>query len=352
MAVYRLGDMVRMRREALGMTQSELVQIYEGKGAEEEQASAMRAEAHGGHKNEICSVQVLRRIENGGVGRVKIDVFRRLMIKMGVLPERIYASLLVTDCRALRLKSEIHVHMNRREYGEAEKKLKELEPMLVPDYPRNRQYQMAVKAKLAYKKGEMEAGEYLTMLLDALRYTVPKLDEIDIAGWPFNVNEFDILLEIANAYHSMKEKKAELEFLLKMKKNVERKYMDEDHYVVWHVCAMIGLSQLMCLTGQHEKSMEYCETGIEECRKQRILGDVFRFLYDIVWNRETLISKGMFSENQPFEQQEAAIKKERAFCRKQLVQGYYLSVAQGDIYEAERIKRLYERNYPKAVKLL
>lgn len=84
MAVYRLGDMVRMRRNALGMTQEELVQIYDGKETEAQngvpKGSWLRY--HGRRqacdmyrdKNEICSVQVLRRIENGGVKRVKIEV--------------------------------------------------------------------------------------------------------------------------------------------------------------------------------------------------------------------------------------------------------------------------------------
>lgn len=244
MAVYRLGDMVRMRRKALGMTQEELVQIYDGKETESQNggpnASWLRyyglRQACGMHrdKNEICSVQVLRRIENGGVKRGKIEVFRRLMIKMGVLPERFYASVMVTECSGLRLKTLIHTHMIRKEYQEAEMELQELESVLVPGYPRNEQYLMAIKAKLAWEKGNMTVGEYLEILLKSLRCTVPKLDDIDIAGWPFNRNEFDILIQVANAYHSMNEREKWLEFLLKLKANVEQNYMDWDHYVVWH----------------------------------------------------------------------------------------------------------------------
>lgn len=342
--------MVRMRREALGMTQDELVQIYDGRASGP--SVDMCAEAGREDGNEICSVQVLRRIENGGVKRVKIDVFRRLMMRMGLLPERIYASLLVTECRGLRLKSEIHVHMNRQEYEEAEKKLQKLGTLLVPGYPRNEQYLIERKARLAYKKRETEAQEYLEILYGALKYTIPKLDEIDIAEWPFNMNEFDILFDIVNAYHNMKEREKELEILLKLKKNVERQYMDGNHYVVWHMCVLEGLSQYMCIAGQIDESVVFCKIGIEECKKQRILGDVFCFLYDIAWGKETLIRKGMSSEEVFDEQREAAIKKERAFCKKLLVQGYYLAMAQGDVHGAERIKRLYEKWYPEAVKLL
>ena len=91
--------------------------------------------------------------------------------------------------------------MNRQEYEEAEKKLQKLGTLLVPGYPRNEQYLIERKARLAYKKRETEAQEYLEILYGALKYTIPKLDEIDIAEWPFNMNEFDILFDIVNAYH-------------------------------------------------------------------------------------------------------------------------------------------------------
>lgn len=360
MAVYRLGDMIRMRREALGLTQDKLVEIYDAKESGEENAEKKKLESalkkkkneEDNKNNEICSTQVLRRIENGGVGRAKMEVFRKLMMKMGALPGRSYASLLVTESRALNLRSKIHEHMNQREYEQAEKELQELETMLVPGYPRNEQYRMQRKATLLYKKEKISAEEYLKILFNALRYTIPMLDKIDIAKWPLNTNEFDILSDIANAYNAQKDRKKELEFLLKFKKNVEKKYMDRDYYVVWHMRALVGLSRLMCMSRQHEQSIEYCETGIEECREQRILGHVYCFLYDLSWNRENMIREGIFPKEKTAEMRETFIKKERAFCKKQLVQAYYLSVAQGDLHGSERIKKLYECFYPEEIKLL
>lgn len=355
MAVYRLGDMIRMRREALGMTQEELIQAYNRKEEGQNrcpQLSVPRTAAHKEKADEICSIQTLRRAENGGVARVKIGVYRRLMQKMGVLPERIYTSVLVTKSRALRLKTEIHAHINQGEYETAETKLEALEAMLVPGYPRNEQYRIAVRAKIAYKKKELGAEEYLAALQKALRFTVPMLDEIDIAKWPFNMNEFDILLETSNAYRSMKQLEKQKNFLLKLKKNVERGYMDGAHYVVWHMFTLVGLSQCMCIEAQHDKSQEYCQVGIEECRTHRILGSVYRFLYDVAWNRENQIRMNSGLKEEPTAEQESAIKKERVFCKKQLVQAYYLSVAQNDLHEAARIKLLYEHLYPNATKLL
>ncbi|MDE7299173.1 MAG: hypothetical protein K2N94_10150, partial [Lachnospiraceae bacterium] len=237
------------------------------------------------------------------------------------------------------------------EYEQAEKKLQELEVMMVSDYPRNRQYLLEKKATLAYRQRRITAPEYLGSLKAALCCTVPALDGMDLAGWPFNQDEFDILSGIAIACHDMGEKGKELDFLLRWKKNVEREYMDWDHYAVWHTHVLAWLSQLMCLSARHEQSLEYCGIGLEECRKWRILGNVYCFLYDIAWNRENQRRKGDIPNEASNKEQVQSRKKERAFCKKQLVQAYFLSVSQGDLQEAERVKRLYEYFYPEAVKL-
>lgn len=125
MAIYRLSEMVRMRREALGMTQDELIEIPDGVDTQD---------------NVICSTDTLRRIEKGRITRVKNEVFKKIMMRFGVLPERVYSSIFVMDSKALNLKAEIHVHICRNEFKQAEKKLERLETMMMPDYPRNQQY--------------------------------------------------------------------------------------------------------------------------------------------------------------------------------------------------------------------
>lgn len=332
MAIYRLGSMVSMKRKALKLTQDQLVENFDM------------------DNSEICSTQVLRRIEKGSVGKAKTETFRKLMIKMGVLPERMYASLWVTDGKVLNLRTEIRVHIAQGEYEQAEQKLKRLEEKMVPKYPRNQQYRMERKATLDFKQGKISAEEYFEILWDALKCTVPMLDEIDIAEWPFNVDEFEILYEIATAYHKMDRKEQELELLLRLKTNVENEYMEQSYCIFWHTSILSKLSRFMCMTNQYEKAIEYCEEGIKECKKQNILGSVERFMYDMAWCSENQIRTGTLPEGESSEQGEF-IKKERVFCKKQLVQAYYLSVGQGDDRSAERVKKLYEYLYPDEAKL-
>lgn len=320
MAVYRIGDILRMKREALGITREKLCELSE----------------------EARSPQTLYRMECGKV-KIKQDVYRKLMECMGELPERNYASVLVSNYKALNLKTEIHVHLVNREYEQAEKKLEELEHFLVDDYVRNKQYLLEIKSKLAYYKGQISSEEHLANLWKALQYTIPSIDKIELEQWPYNNEEFDIIFAIANSYSRMKQREKEEKVLLQLKESTEKKYMDEDYYVSWHTPCLMNLSQLMSIQKQHEKSIEYCMKGMVESRKQLVLGIVYNLLYDLAWNTENLIQK------------EIVEKKERESCKRLLVQAYYLSLAQNteyDTIDAERIKRLCERFYPGEITLV
>ena len=71
MSNYRIGDVIRMTRNCIGMSQEKL---SEG----------------------ICSVQTLHRIENGKTG-VKKEVYSRLMKKMERISEKNYAVCIGKD---------------------------------------------------------------------------------------------------------------------------------------------------------------------------------------------------------------------------------------------------------------
>ncbi len=315
MAVYRIGDILRMKREALGITREKLCEM----------------------SGEICSPQTLYRMECGKV-KVKQSIYRELMKCMGELPERRYASIKVSKYQALNLKKEIHFYLVQREYEKAEKKLEKLEQFMDDRYVRNKQYVLEVKSIIAYSRQEISEEEYLERLWKALRYTVPKLEKIELNRWPYNRMEFEILMDILSAYYNMGDKERKKELAVKLKENAERKYMEEDYYVVWHMQILVWLTQIMSMEKQHEQAIEHCNIGIKEVKNQRILGTVYDLLYDLVWNTEQLVQKGILKE------------KERALCKKLLVQAYYLNIAQMGNGELERIKRLCNQFYPDEIK--
>lgn len=317
MAVYRIGDILRMKREALGITREKLCELSE----------------------EVCSPQTLYRMECGKV-KVKQDVYRKLMECMGELPERNYASVLVSNYIELNLKYEIQMRLARGEYEQVEKKLEELKKYLDDSYVRNQQFLLEIKSEVDYRNQKITIEEYLENLLTALQYTIPNIDKAEVEKWPLNCEEFDIIIKITNIYGQMKQREKEEKLVLQLIENTEKRYMDENFYVWRHEKCYVELSQLMCIKQQHEISIKYCVEGVKESKEQRILGNVYDLLYDLAWNGEKLIQKGVLE------------KKERESYKKLLVQAYYLSISQGMEHSGERIKRLCEYFYPGEITLI
>ncbi|NLL72429.1 MAG: helix-turn-helix transcriptional regulator, partial [Clostridiales bacterium] len=77
MGRYRLGDIIRMTRKSLSITQD---QLSEG----------------------ICSVETLSRVESGKQNPSK-DVYELLMERMGRIRERAYSMQSVSDFKVLEL---------------------------------------------------------------------------------------------------------------------------------------------------------------------------------------------------------------------------------------------------------
>ena len=348
MARYLAGRVIRMKREALNISREKLCEMLSN-----------RAE------KEVCGVQTLYRIENGKTS-IKTGMFEKIMECMGQVSERNYTTILVPaeKRRYLNLKTDIYTYIIYKEFQKARETLELLESEIYPGYIRSQQYLMEVKATLAYEQKEISPEEYIKILFNALRCTIPDLDRIDLAGWPYNNEEFQILFNIAKAYDAMKWRDKEEELLLKMKASVEHRYMEDDFYAVWHSTILRQLSELMCLTNQHKRSMEYCELGIEELKNQNLIDLICNFMYDIVWNKEQMIRKGIFpyekipedkknKKDQTFaEKRGILISQERELCKEMLIQAYYLSINPREHETTKRIKMLGERLYPDRFKSL
>ncbi len=311
MAIYSIGDIIRMKREALHITREKLCEMTE----------------------EACSVQTLYRIEYGKV-KVKPALFIKLMECMGELPERDYASILVKDYRDLTLKSEIDTHVCFDEYEQAEKKLEELSQKIDNNYIRNRQYLMEKKATIDYEQERIQAKEYEEIMFEVLRCTIPSLDKIDIEDWPYNEEEIEILFYICGAYYMMGLREKEMELLQKLRKNVERRYMEDDYYVVWHSLIVSNIALLMRKQRNFEETKKYCIQGIKECKNQEILGSIGKLYIELALS--TLEDKG----------KEGLTKEERESCKELLVQSYYLSIAQRENFRTQWIKEVCETYYP------
>ena len=100
MSNYNVGDMIRLTRQAIGMSQEEL-------------------------SDNICSVQTLSRIENGKV-KVKKRIYQQLMERMGRDGAKNYSVLSAENLEILDIMVEVDNAIFYKDYSLAELKLNRL----------------------------------------------------------------------------------------------------------------------------------------------------------------------------------------------------------------------------------
>ena len=113
MANYRAGDVIRMTRNAVGITQEDL-------------------------SDGICSVETLSRIENGK-HKIKRETYRKLMEKMGRAVHDNCAVCMGKDMSLLEEYTLFEDAMAKREYNMAKRYLERIREK-ISDSPVDRQY--------------------------------------------------------------------------------------------------------------------------------------------------------------------------------------------------------------------
>ena len=186
---YCIGDVIRRRREMLGMTKKELC-------------------------DGICSEKTIGRLEANKT-KPQIEIVRLLFEKLNLSGEYQRAQIVSKDVKASIIVGEIGVYTNKRDYKRVEELLKELEQYISLENPINRQYKEHFEARIKSGYGKMSKEESAQCYRQILEYTIPfeailKTEEkyltnvemqcllnIAICGGKSNDNiAFDILLEV------------------------------------------------------------------------------------------------------------------------------------------------------------
>lgn len=179
-----IGEAIRRRREALGLTQD---QLCEG----------------------ICERVTLSRLENGkqspGHNRIKALLQRLNM------PEGRYYALVSPQEEAIRtLRKEVRSCAGRFRRSEGEQKkqawrltmrqLEKLEELADKDDNITRQFILSFRATLGTEDGPCPLEKRLSMLTQALRLTVPDFDLEKVGTHRYSVDETELINQIAGTY--------------------------------------------------------------------------------------------------------------------------------------------------------
>lgn len=300
MGRYRLGDIVRMTRKSLSITQEQL-------------------------SLDICSVETLSRVESGRQNPSK-DVYELLMERMGRVRERAYSMQSVSDFQVLERTRNFEECIQVYNFHKAEYILEDIEKRL-GGTPLDKQYIIRAESLVNYRLGRISPDEFLEELKKAICITIPKYGEISLAKWPLTYNETVLLLNISTAYSEKGEYQEGIKVLEEVYSALKLSYMDEEQRVIMQVVVLSNLSKWYGLIEKHEKAIETAIEGIEISKKFKIGNALPTLLYGHAWNKEQLIDKGVLSPEN---------KRE---CISYLKKAYYIASALQQSYAVKFIHK-------------
>ncbi len=306
MGRYRLGDIVRMTRKSLSITQE---QLCDG----------------------ICSAETLSRIENGSQNPSR-DVYELLMERMGRIRDRAYSLLSVSDLKVLEKMKLFEDYIKQYDFIQAEAILNEIKQTIGHSILDN-QFLLRAESIINYFQKRITAEEYLEASVQAIRLTIPKYGSISLSNWPLSFNEAQLLINISNAYEEKQEYHNAINVIKDAYSAMKKSYMEEQQRAILQVTIANNLSKFYGLIGNHEEAIVVANEGVQICIKSKLGNALPNLLYGIAWNKERLIDTGVLPPDHEKE------------CLCYFKQAYYIAVATRLSYMEEFVHKHVLKRY-------
>lgn len=303
MSNYKVGDIIRLTRTSLGISQEEL--------------------SFG-----ICSVQTLYRIENGKCS-VKKDTYRKLMERMGRNGKRNFCSLYVDNFDLLDLKVKADTALSKFDYEGAEKYINELKPEL-KEAVINKQYIMRKEYILNYRLKRISKEEFLYGLEDVLRLTISDYNVLLDKTYPFMSEEVQILINISNAYSEHKNYEKSIKIMKMLLRSLDTGYMGEEDAVLFKAMILNNIAKAYGRIDEYEQAIKMGLEGIRLAEKYKIAGTLANLYAEMAGDMIQQIESG------------ERRKEELEICKKYLRQAYAVAAVSDGKVLKEIIKKYYE----------
>lgn len=284
MSNYNVGDIIRLTRQSIGMSQEEL-------------------------SDEICSVQTLSRIENGKVN-VKRDIYQKLMERMGRNGQKNYSILALDEFDTLEMMRKTNNLIFRREYEQAELYLYNLKQTLDLNDVLNLQYIKRKEVIIDYHKGCISKEEYLKRLEDVVSLTIPDYKILLNKTYPFTAEEIRILMNIAGGYGDLEKNEIAIPIYYMLLRSLNSGYMSQKNAIPLILVIIHGTARMHGGEGRHQIAINMCWNAIYKSKKYNLFTILPSAYGEIAWNMMKQIEKGERDS------------KDKEECKKIMRQGY------------------------------
>lgn len=284
---FLCGEIIRARREALGMSQEELA---EG----------------------ICDPVTISRIECGHVAP-KRKIFAALMQKVGMTGCGYDSQLPIRSLLVLRAATKIKLLLNQEKSKEAEQVIEQLDTML--ENPNKHEKQFLLNAKAA-AQGNMKLISWeqrRDMQAEALHLTTPTLPLDQLEKWFFSESEMGCMLSLAHAEDRLGNREPYIRLLCAIKKQYEFNSLSVQHYARHYEGVCRELGDILGNSEEYEEGIQIEINGIRCALKANSESILSTMLYDCGWNMEHLWRFGIYSREESLQYMETSYNLKRLF---------------------------------------
>lgn len=242
-----IGEVIRGRREELGLTQD---QLCEG----------------------ICEPITISRLENRKQTPSRNTVVA-LLHRLGLPEDRYYALLtdkelelerLRKDISALIIKYERAAEVNRENIKEqAFSRIAEMERKISKTDTISLQF--LVKSKVALGENKENVQERIDILKDALKLTCPNINFKKLETGLFSYDELTVLNQIASTYSMQGEHDKALEIWYQIYRNVKRRFDNIVHARGVIDLIFYGLAKELLIVHRYDDAKKYAQIGRDNC---------------------------------------------------------------------------------------
>ncbi len=310
MSNYRAGDIIRLTRIAIGMTQEELCE-------------------------NICGVQTLHRNENGKVA-VKKETYHRLMEKMNRIPEQTYAVCVGKNMELLEERIYLEDAMRKEEYEKADQYLKIIESE-ADDNIVTLQYVRKMKALVHFYMGRIDKKQLLDELDQVIRMTVPDYEKYYEKEYPFTEQEILALMSMANIMDMIDKKEDSKKLYYMILRCIRLGYIEGTSKIETEITIMRNLANTCTRMGNHDEAIGLYKKALDMSRENDYARRYTVIFGEMAWSMLREIEKGKRED------------KDKKKAEQYLRQAYYIAAARREEKLMKETEDIYEEVFRKKI---
>lgn len=253
---YCISDVIRRRREMLGMTKKALC---EG----------------------ICSEKTIGRLEAKKT-KPQIEIVRLLFEKLNLSGEYQRWQVVTKDVKAFPILGEIIRCANNYDFERTQMLLDQLGQFVPMENPINKQYKEEIEINMKLRQGIITKEAALKELESILAYTIPLKSAIKEGDKYLTNVEIQCILDIAINMEKLTMNKFYVS-LLELCKQLEKDDGISEHIAVWEII-MVNVSNMYGEIGEYDKSDAISLNIMKQCIQCYRMSTLELNLYFNVWN--------------------------------------------------------------------